>query len=299
MIFNKGNKITSTTALGKLESALRSGQSTNGFDELKNLADQAVDASRSGKEEDLLANSNLTRSLELRGDLLRDVGDYDAARTDFIEALGLMSGSPDADEGIGRICASMALIHESQGENEQAKSFYERAISAFERLTPPAVVDLANLSNNLAFLYEAEGDFDRAETFLLNALRSCYDALGENDPQTSALFNNVGTLYFKADYLDRAEEMHAKALAGRQKTFGEKHPETAQSHGNLALIFFKKADYETAEEHFEKSLAGFEQDLESSRDDYLIVAANYQDALSALGKDTKLQELKERLANHS
>ena len=283
------------SALSQLERILAKPLDKSAEEELRTLASEVVEKARGDAEVDLLSGQDLVRGLELRGDLHRQLGRYDDARVAYDEALALMGSAIGMGEARGRVCAGLAFVHESRGENELAKSFYERAIEAYEGLTPPAVITAADLKNNLAFLYEAEGNFDSAETYLLSALKSCHETLGLNHPKTAVLCNNVGTLYFKADYDERSGEMHEMALQARTQLYGAVHVETAQTHGNLALVRVRRGETKEGLEHFEKALTGFESDLESSGDDYEIVAANYRDVLESMGNKRAMARLKKRL----
>lgn len=284
----------SESPLAKLESLLEKSVADSQVDELKKLANEAVDGARAN-EDDLLAEQDLARALELRGIFYRHIGEYDDAKTDYVEALGLMSSAKEADEGIGRVCAGLAVVHEMEGNIDLAKSFYQRAIAAYERMTPSPLLRVADISNNLGFIYEAEGDFDRAETFLLAALKSYHEKAGSDDARTASLYNNVGTLYFKSEHDERAEEMHNLALEARISIFGEQHVETAQSFGNLALVLVRLGKVESGKRHFEKALAGFETNVESCREDYEIVAANYQDVLGSMKDEDGVAAIKARL----
>jgi len=287
----------SESPLAKLESLLQKSVADSQVSELKKLADEAVDGARAN-EDDLLAEHDLARALELRGILGRHNGDYESAKTDYFEALGLMSSAKEADEGIGRVCASLAVVHELDGNPDLAKSFYQRAIAAYERITPAPLLRVADISNNLGFIYEAEGDFDRAETFLLGALKSYHEKAGPDDARTATLYNNVGTLYFKSEHDERAEEMHNLALEARIKLFGERHVETAQSYGNLALVLVRSGKVEAGKRHFEKALDGFETDVESCCDDYEIVALNFKDVLESMEDKDGVSAVKARLLKH-
>ena len=285
----------SESALSKLEALVENPIDDSRLEELRKLADEAVDRARANKETDLLSDQDLARGLELRANLCRQAGDHADAKTDYVEALGLMSSTTNADEGIGRVCSGLAYAHELDGDTDQAKSFYQRAIAAYERLTPRGVLDIADISNNLAFIYEADGNFDKAETFLLAASKAYHENLGPDHEQTAVLYNNVGTLYFKAEHDERAKEMHEMALESRVKIFGELHPETAQSFANLALVLVRSGKVEEGKKHFEKALSGFEKDLDCSREDYEIVAANYRDVLESMEDKKAVAALRARL----
>lgn len=282
------------SSLSKLEKLLSESFDDSQVADLLKLANEAVDKARANKETDLLSEHDLLRGLELRGDFHRRSHDLESAKTDYVEALGLMSSATNADEGIGRVCAGLAVVHELSGNSDLAKSFYQRAIAAFDRITPRPRLDIADLKNNLGFIYEADGNFDEAETYLLESLKICHEILGPDHEQTATLYNNVGTLYFKAEHDEKAKEMHELALEARTKIFGEGHVETAQSYGNLALVYVRMGQVEEGKKHFDKALNGFETDVENCREDYEIVLANYKDVLMSMKDGEAVSALKAR-----
>ncbi|MEJ6581619.1 MAG: tetratricopeptide repeat protein [Akkermansiaceae bacterium] len=286
------------SALTKLAMLLAEPMTAANVVEARGLADQAVQGARANKETDLLSAQDLARGLELRGEFFRLTGDFEEAQNDYFEALSLLMSARDArdaDEAIGRVSTGLAVIHDSSGDEGQAKSYYERAIAAFERMNPPAALDIADLSNNLAFIYEASGNYNKAETLLLSSLSTCYQVLGSEHEQTALLYNNVGTLYFKAGHDERAQEMHMLSLGVRTSIFGAIHPETAQSHGNLALVFVRSNELNAAKNHFNKALDGLEQDRENYKEDYETIVANFRDVLESVEDRKGLMQLDARI----
>ena len=278
------NQVPELLEDGKVEEAQTTAKTTAG----------EADASSSKNPE---SKYELALSREVEADQHRQLEEHDKAITGYEEALDLIGSDPDHTEAVGRICASLAFIHDLEGHNSNAKSLYERAIACFERLTPPAVLDVADLSNNLAFIYEAEDNFDKAETLFLKALRIAHEEFGENHKQTAALCNNVGALYFKAEHDEQARAMHMMALDARVEVFGHHHLETAQSHGNLALVLVKSNDLDAAKRHFERALDAYEGNHAEGRNDYEIVAANYRDVLESMGDDKAVTTLDERISS--
>jgi len=282
------------SALTKLATKLAEPITDANTAEIRALADKVVKDARANKETDLLSAQDLARGLELRGDFFRLIGDFEEAQKDYFEALSLLMCARDVDEAIGRVSTGLAVIHDGAGNDGQAKSYYERAIAAFERMCPPAALDIADLSNNLAFIYEASGNFDKAETLLLSSLNTCHQVLGAEHEQTALLYNNVGTLYFKAGHDERAREMHMLALGVRTSIFGGIHPETSQSHGNLALVFVRSQELNAAKNHFDKALDGLEMDLENYKEDYDTIVANFRDVLESAEDRKGLRQLNAR-----
>lgn len=288
----------SVTALAALEEMLEGPITEGNLQDIRQIANQTVAEMRSDEGTRRITGVNVARALELRGNFLRDIGDTKKAKNDYFEALGLLISAPGCEEEIGRVSSSLAVIHDYSGEPDQAKPHYERAIESFERTRPPAVLDIADLSNNLAFIYEAEGDFPKAEALLLSALKICVETIGLEQEATAAVYNNIGTLYFKSGFDERARDMHMEALEARRKVFGEDHYETAQSHANLALVFVKSGEINAARRHFLEALDIYEDHLDVARYSYDTVAANFRDVLESLDDRRALHALDVRLANH-
>ncbi len=253
------------------------------WEEAVHAAETAVRKAREVGEADPGIVDELALSLEVKADLLRQLGRLDEAREDYLEALELLEGRTGYSEQIARVSASVAVIGDEQGDVESARHYYEKAIEIFSRMDPPSELDVADLSNNLAFLLEAQGDFDQAETLFLNALKTTHELLGKDDPETASICNNLGALYQKSGHFERAQEMHWIALETRLRKCGPHHPDTAQSHANLALSLAESRAFGPAREHFEKALAAFERNFRQHAADYETVAANYIDFLHRTG----------------
>ena len=272
--------------LHMLEKRVRSLCEEGKFPEARQTAEAAVEKARASLNDNPQSVSELALSLEVKGDLMRQTGEVEAARLSYLEALELLDGQNDFTEQLGRISASTAVLYDQGGMSEEAKKFYERAVELFERLDPPALLDIADLKNNLAFMYEESGDDKTAESLFLDALKISHDELGEDDPETAAICNNLGALYQKTGHFAQAREMHSMALENRIRKLGERHPDTAQSHGNLAVTLAEADQSGDARRHFEDAIAIYEKHLDEHSDDFVTVAENFLQFLEDVG-DTK------------
>ena len=282
--------------LHMLEKRVRALCEEGKFPEARQTAEAAVEKARGIlKADDPGTVVELALSLEVKGDLMRQTGELEAARTAYLEALELLDGSGDFTELLGRISASIAVLYDQGGQFDEAKKFYERAILLFERLDPPALLDVADLKNNLAFIFEESGDDDTAESLFLDALKITNEQLGEGDPETAAICNNLGALYQKAGHFSQAREMHSMALDNRTRQLGEDHPDTAQSHGNLAVTLAEADHSGDARRHFEKAISIYEGHLEEHGEDFATVAANYLEFLEEVGDSKTAASLEKKV----
>lgn len=280
--------------LHMLEDRVKSLCESEKYAEAKQAAEAAINKARSGSKDDPEEVAELALCLEVKGDLLRQMGDLELARIDYLEALELLNGKKEYTEQLGRISASTAVLYDQTENGNEAKKFYERAIELFMRLDPPAMLDVADLKNNLAFLYEAEGDDNHAETLLLDALKISHDELGKEDSETAAICNNLGALYQKTGHYIQAREMHNMALDNRSESLGKDHPDTGQSHGNLAVALAESEQPKEAREHFDLSLDIYEKNLGEHLSDYATVVTNYTQFLKGSGDEKGAMALEKR-----
>ena len=267
------------------------------WNQAMNAAVASVDKARRELSEDRESVEALAVSLEVHGDVLRQYGNLEDARLSYLESLELLANiEGDHNEQRARISASVAVVYDSDGNENEAIRFYKRAIQLFERIDPPALLDIADLCNNLAYLYKSQSDFDSAEDLYLKALQICHDILGPKDEETAAICNNIGALYLATGYYEQAREMQMMALEARRATIGDDHIETAQSHANLALSLCQTEELDGAKKHFEEALAIYEGQLEEAPMDYATVSSNYAEFLRIIGNEKAAVSIEKRAA---
>lgn len=264
------------------------------WEEARHAAEASLEKARAALSHDDESILALASSLEVKGDFLRRYGHLEDARQCYLESLELLQGRSDCREQLARISASTAVVYETDGNEEEAIRFYERAVALFEEIDPPAYSDLADLYNNLAYIYKCQNNFEMSENLYLRALKICHEIYGQKDEETAAVCNNVGALYLAAGYLEQAREMHIVALEARQETLGEKHLETAQSHANLALVLAQMSDNKAAHKHFDSAMSIFERNIREAPMDYATVAANYVEFLHLINEEKRAQAVEKR-----
>jgi tetratricopeptide (TPR) repeat protein len=260
------------------------------LEEALHAANAAVDKTQQTLGQDFESIDAFASVLEIRAEILREMGNHTAALEDYRQAIDQLDDRPDCHAQLGRLHAGLGAAHDGLGNRERTIAHWHEAISCFERCEPPYLLDVAALSNNLGFLAKAAKDVDTAETHFLKALEILHAQLGVGHEETAAVSNNLGALYHSAKFFEQAREMHMMALESRRARYGEHHQDTAQSHNNLALALLETGDRAWARRHFEKALAGFEALGHDYRDDLEAVASNYCGFLREEG-ETSLAEI--------
>jgi len=256
------------------------------WDEAYKAADAAVEqARRSLDSEDESSVFSLVASLEIKGDLLRQMGHLEDARVAYLEALEVLGSRRSHQEMLARLNGSIGVLYDLVGNGEEATQFYERAVTLYERMENPDKLEIADICNNLGFIYQSLEDFDKAEKTLLKALEICHHEVGDKNEKTATVLNNLGAMYLKTNLDQQAYEMSRMALESRIAVLGEHHADTAQSYANLALSQAKIGDDEAADESFRKGVLIYEGHMKEDSQEYVVVVENYVEYLRALDRD--------------
>ncbi len=272
------------TLIGILQDRVESLRGAGNLGEALHAASAAVEKSQQTLGPNLDSIDAFASALEIRGDVHRELGNFELAREDYRQAIDQLQDRPDRFAQVGRLHAALGAAYDGLEQEERAVSHWHRAIEFFEKHEPPLVLDIAAMANNLGFIAKANGDLDTAESHFLRALEIVHSQLGQEHEQTATVSSNLGALYQAAGFHEQSREMHMIALETRRNLLGEEHPDTAQSHNNLALALLNTGDRAWARRHFEKSLAGYEALGPEYAADLEAVASNYCDFLRDEGE---------------
>lgn len=278
------------TLIGILQDRVASLRAAGDLDEALHAASAAVEKCQQTLGPNLDCIDAFASTLEIRGDIHRELGNFELAREDYRQALDQLQDRPDRFGQIGRLHAGLGAAYDGLGRADKAGEHWLMAIDSFEREEPPLMLDIAAMANNLGFLYKASEQLDAAESYFLRALEIVHSQLGQEHEKTATVSSNLGALYQAAGFHEQSREMHMMALETRRSLLGEEHPDTAQSHNNLALALLNTGDRSWARRHFEKALAGFEALGPEYTEDLEAVASNYCNFLRDEG-ESQLAEL--------
>ena len=278
------------TLIGILQDRVESLRDAGNLGEALHAVTAAVEKCQQTLSPDLESIDAFASALEIRGDIHRELGNYELARDDYRQAIDQLEDRHDRLSQIGRLHAALGAAYDELGKPDQASRHWKMAIEFFEKHAPPLLLDIAAMANNLGFIAKADGDLEAAEAYFLRALEILHSQLGQDHEQTATVSSNLGALYHAAGFHEQAREMHMIALETRRKLLGDEHPDTAQSHNNLALVLLQTGDRSWARRHFEKALTSFEVLGHEYASDLEAVASNYCNFLRDEG-ESQLAEL--------
>lgn len=278
------------TLISILQDRVETLRAAGDLEEALHAANAAVERAQHMLGPDLDTIDAFADSLELRGSVHRQLGNYELARDDYRQALDQLAERPDRVAQIGRLHAGLGAAYDSMGREDKAGEQWLLAIDYFKLHEPPLMLDVVAMDNNLGFLHKAAGNLEMAETHFLRALEILHSHVGKDNEQTATVASNLGALYQAAGFAEQSRQMHEIALETRRKLLGEEHPDTAQSHNNLALALLSTGDRAWARRHFERALADFEALGPEYHEDLEAVADNYCEFLREEG-ESQLAEL--------
>ena len=150
--------------------------------------------------------------------------DFESA---FREKLNTLSANGDSPS----TCLNRAVLHQIDGNTDQAIESYRRALRLDSQFIPAQV--------NLANLYNSIGKNDEAETLLRKAIRLL--------PKNGELHYSLGLLL--------AEKKNIKAAAEHLKLATQLNPEHSRMHYNHSLVLQQLGQDEEAEKLLQKAHA--------------------------------------------
>lgn len=265
------------------------------FSEALHAANAAVEKAEQELSSDLDSIELFALTLEVRGDLYRNTGEWEQARDDYRQAIDQLNNRADRSLQLGRLHADLGAVHDQLDHAERAVHHWEVAISYFEKCTPTPSLDIAALSNNIAFLKKALGDLDGAENHLLKALEILHRELGSEHDETASVCNNLGALYHQSGHYEQAREMHLMALEARRELYGDVHLDTAQSYNNLALALMQTGDPDLAKSHFECALSALAECGPEAQEEIVSVSENYSEFLRHHGEEQSIAHIESRV----
>ncbi|MDX9856644.1 MAG: protein kinase [candidate division Zixibacteria bacterium] len=131
---------------------------------------------------------------------------------------------------------------ETYPEDKEGRTFYAVAISAFERDTVQAFIQLDTvlmIDPEYPFALQQYADLRSQYNNFEGAIPS-YERLLETSPQTADYYQSLGTLYFRLNRFDDAIELYREAM--------ERFPDDPDPISSLANAYVQKRELDKAEQ---------------------------------------------------
>ena len=229
---------------------------------------------------------NVATTLNNLANLHRNTHDFEAAETEYQEALAiyreLAKTTPEVYlPDVAMTLNNLATLHSDTHDFKAAVEEYREALGIRRELaqtTPEAYLpNVAGTLNNLANLHRDTHDFKTAEKEYQEAL-AIYKELAKTTPEAylpdvAMTLNNLAVLHKDTHDFKAAEEEYREALDIRRelaKTTPEAYlPNVAGTLNNLAILHRNTHDFKAAEEEYQEALAIYKELARTTPEAYL------------------------------
>ena len=153
------------------------------------------------------------------------------------------------------VTESMACTYKNMSDYQQAKEYYERALSIQLNKLGSDHVDVANTYHNMGTLHKDLGDHQQAKEYYERALSTLLNKLGPDHVDVAGTYHNMGTLHLKLGDHQQAKEYYERALSIQLNKLGPDHVDVALTYHNMGTLHKDLGDHQQAKEYYERALS--------------------------------------------
>ena len=150
---------------------------------------------------------------------------------------------------------NMGTLHHDLGDHQQAKEYYERALSIQLKRLGPDHVDVAPTYRNMGTLHYALGDHQQAKEYYERALSIQLKKLGPDHVDVALTYHKMGYLHQYLGDHQQAKEYYERALSIQLKKLGPDHVDVALTYHNMGTLHHDLGDHQQAKEYYERALS--------------------------------------------
>lgn len=270
----------------------------------------------------MAATDEWTRLDRQAGDLYRS-GSYSEASTQAERAIALAERESASTAGKARLATSLntlALIHQSQAQYDEAQQLLERAIATADAALPVDHPNRLALRNNLASVQAAKQaqkttqlaqraeaineqaiirrehqDYVQAIALYEQALPLVEQLFGADSIEAARVLSGIADMQVAQAQYRQAEPIYRRALSVFE-THADAAAARADVLNSLASILYRQRHYGDAERLFNQALGLLEQVHGPSHEDLLPVLDNLHALYQVTGRQERAQTMQRRAA---
>lgn len=177
------------------------------------------------------------------GDLMDDLGEYDEAMNNYVDALNIRRKRLGQHEDVAATLYSMGFTLHNQDAPERALQCFEEALTIRKARLGADAKEVGDTLNMMGFLQAKRGELDSALTLLWDALR--IRKTHKDDVKVSETLKNIGNVHREKQEHELAVECYEECLRIRRSELGDDHEKVADA---LIAIGNVRSDMENIEE---------------------------------------------------
>ena len=153
------------------------------------------------------------------------------------------------------IIHNMGILHKHLGDHQQAKEYYERALSIQLNELGPDHVDVARTYHDMGNLHKHLGDNQQAKEYYERALSIQLNKLGSDHVDVASTYHKMGNLYKHLGEHQQAKEYYELALSIQLNKLGPDHVDVARTYHNMGNLHKDLGEHQQAKEYYELALS--------------------------------------------
>ena len=206
---------------------------------------------------------NSIDNFEILGQVCCFHSEYVSAMKYFSVALKLIEDSTIStgpDHGhvkrVSRIYHNIGLLHSELSDYQQAKEYFERALSIKLNTFGPDHVEVAATYHNMSTLHGHLGNNQQAKKYYERALFIQLNKLGPDhvDAYVARTCLNMGNVHRNLGDNQQAKKYYERALSINLKKLGPDHVDVASTCHNMGNLHRDLGDNQQAKKYYERAL---------------------------------------------
>ena len=156
---------------------------------------------------------------------------------------------------VARLYHNMGLLHRRLCDYQQAKEYYERALSIRLNKLGPDHADVAHTYHIMGTLHRHLGDYRQAKEYYERALSIRLNKFRPDHVAVAHTCHHIGTLHRDLGDHRQAKEYYLRALSIRLNKLGPDHVVVAYTYQHVGTLHRYLCDHQQAKEYYERALS--------------------------------------------
>ena len=201
-------------------------------------------------------------NFEILGQVCLFHSEYVSAMKYFSVALKLIEDNTirtGPDHGhvkrVSCIYHNIGLLHRHLSDYQQAKEYYERALSIQLNTLGPDHVEVATTYHNMGTLHCNLGNNQQAKKYCERALSIRLNKLGPDHVDVANTCHNMGNVHGNLGDNQQAKKCYERALSIQLNKLGPDHVDVASTCHNMGNVHGNLGDNQQAKKCFERALS--------------------------------------------
>ena len=154
-----------------------------------------------------------------------------------------------------QIIYNMAVTYNGMGDNQQAKEYYERALSILLNKLGPDHVNVARTYHSMGNLHRDLGDHQQSKEYYQRALSIQLNKLGPDHVDVAGTYHNMGLLHYDLGEHQQAKFYYERALSIQLNKLGPDHVDVAGTYHNMGLLHYDLGEHQQAKFYYERAVS--------------------------------------------